>query len=237
MRRNREVGHRGAAARTRLLSFGMILGIGFLLLVSLVLSAALSALGAFLGRPRSPAGNSLAAGGQLRRQLRDRHRPLRDDLQAACRACTIDWRDVWIGAIVTSLLFSIGKLLIGLYLGKSGVASGFGAAGSLVVVLLWVYYSAQIFLLGAEFTKTYAYRHGSRIGRATPTTSDPRSATAAAATRARPRATMEDLVSMDRAKPPRRTCAGQRRPFAFASRPSASPPASLRRLDCSRGKC
>ena len=81
---------------------------------------------------------------------------------------TIGWKDVWIGAIVTSLLFSIGKLLIGLYLGKSSVASGFGAAGSLVIVLLWVYYSSQIFLLGAEFTKTYAYRHGSRVERAKP---------------------------------------------------------------------
>jgi hypothetical protein len=76
--------------------------------------------------------------------------------------CDIGWRDVWIGAAVTSLLFSIGKLLIGLYLGKSSVASSFGAAGSLVIVLLWVYYSAQIFLFGAEFTKTYSYRHGTR---------------------------------------------------------------------------
>jgi len=74
----------------------------------------------------------------------------------------IEWGDVWIGAAVTALLFSIGKLLIGLYLGKSSVASTYGAAGSLVVLLLWVYYSAQIFLLGAEFTKAYAGSHGSR---------------------------------------------------------------------------
>jgi len=75
---------------------------------------------------------------------------------------------------VTSLLFSVGKLLIGIYLGRSGVASGFGAAGSLVIVLLWVYYSAQIFLLGAEFTKTYAYRHGSRSAQPKPAAADKR---------------------------------------------------------------
>jgi membrane protein len=74
----------------------------------------------------------------------------------------IAWRDVWVGAAVTSLLFWIGKYLIGLYLGKSAVASPFGAAGTLVVVILWVYYSAQIFFLGAEFTRAYALRLGSR---------------------------------------------------------------------------
>ena len=76
----------------------------------------------------------------------------------------IGWRDVAIGAAVTALLFTAGKFLIGLYLGKSGVTSGFGAAGSVVVLLVWVYYSAQIFLLGAEFTVLYAYRHGSLRG-------------------------------------------------------------------------
>ena len=74
----------------------------------------------------------------------------------------IGWRDVWIGAAVTALLFAIGKSLIGLYLGRSSFASGFGAAGSLVVLLVWMYYSAQIFLLGAEFTWVYAHAHGSR---------------------------------------------------------------------------
>jgi len=73
----------------------------------------------------------------------------------------IEWHDVWIGAAVTSLLFTIGKFLIGLYIGKSGVASGFGAAGSIVVIFIWVYYSAQIFLLGAEFTWVYAKTLGS----------------------------------------------------------------------------
>jgi membrane protein len=77
----------------------------------------------------------------------------------------ITWHDVWVGAAVTALLFTIGKLLIGLYLGKSAIASGFGAASSVVVLLVWVYYSAQIFLIGAEFTWVYAHRFGSRQGR------------------------------------------------------------------------
>ncbi len=76
----------------------------------------------------------------------------------------IDWKDVWIGAAATSLLFTVGKFLIGVYIGRSGIASGFGAAASLVVVLVWVYYSAQIFLLGAEFTWAYAHKFGSRRG-------------------------------------------------------------------------
>jgi len=80
----------------------------------------------------------------------------------------VQWVDVWVGAVVTALLFSIGKHLIGLYIGKSSVASGFGAAGSLVVVLVWVYYSAQIFLLGAEFTWVYAHEFGSLKGRQRP---------------------------------------------------------------------
>ena len=74
----------------------------------------------------------------------------------------IAWRDVWVGAAVTALLFEIGKILIGLYLGKTSVASGFGAAGSLVVLLVWVYFSAQIFLLGAEFTWVYSHEYGSK---------------------------------------------------------------------------
>src|SRR5690242_1782684 len=146
--------------RGRVLSFGMVLGIGFLLLVSLVLSAALSALGHFwsgwfpgwevlLQVINFVVGFAVVSG-------------LFAMIYKFLPRCDIGWRDVWIGAAVTSLLFSVGKLLIGLYLGKSSVASSFGAAGSLVIVLLWVYYSAQIFLLGAEFTRTYSYRHGSR---------------------------------------------------------------------------
>ena len=80
----------------------------------------------------------------------------------------IAWRDVWVGAAVTSLLFEGGKVLIGLYLGKTGVASAFGAAGSLVVLLVWVYFSAQIFLLGAEFTWVYSHEYGSRAAASGP---------------------------------------------------------------------
>jgi membrane protein len=75
----------------------------------------------------------------------------------------IEWKDVWVGAIVTSILFTIGKQLIGIYLGYSSSTSVYGAAGSLIIILLWVYYSAQIFFLGAEFTKVYAQRHGSKV--------------------------------------------------------------------------
>jgi membrane protein len=75
----------------------------------------------------------------------------------------IAWRDVWIGALITAGLFTAGKEILGLYLGKSGVASSYDAAGSLIVLLLWVYYSAQIVFFGAEFTKAYANKFGSRV--------------------------------------------------------------------------
>lgn len=76
----------------------------------------------------------------------------------------VAWSDVWVGAAVTAALFTIGRVLIGLYIGKTGVASGFGAAGSVAVIFVWVYYSAQVFLVGAEFTWLYAQRVGSRRG-------------------------------------------------------------------------
>ena len=146
--------------RTRLLSFGMILGIAFLLMVSLVASAGLAALSKWWG----PA----FAGWQLLAHFLDI--AVSFGLMTLVFAMiykvmprvSIQWRDVWIGAAVTALLFAVGKTLIGLYLGRSSIASGFGAAGSLVVVMVWVYYSAQIFLLGAEFTRAYAHAHGSR---------------------------------------------------------------------------
>jgi membrane protein len=148
--------------RARVLSFGMIMGIGFLLMVSLVVSAALSA----LGRWWAPLFGAWEITLQIVNLL------VSFGLVTVIFAmiykimprAKVEWRDVWIGAAVTSVLFSIGKSLIGLYIGKSGITSGFGAAGSLAVVLIWVYYSAQIFLLGAEFTWVYAHSHGSRRG-------------------------------------------------------------------------
>jgi len=152
--------------RTRLLSLGMVLAIGFLLLTSLVLSAALAALGTWWG---GWFGNweallhiiNFAVSFAIITGLFAM-------IYKILPRVDIGWHDVWIGAAVTALLFSVGKLLIGLYIGKSGVASGFGAAGSFVVLLVWVYYSTQIFLLGAEFTWVYSHEHGSRAGATAP---------------------------------------------------------------------
>lgn len=152
--------------RSRLLSFGMILGIGFLLMVSLVSSAALAALGKWWA--------PLFTGWEVLAHLLNFF--VSFALVTAVFAMIykimprvrVDWQDVWTGAAVTALLFTIGKFLIGLYIGKSGVTSGFGAAGSLVVVLVWVYYSAQIFLMGAEFTWAYSHTFGSRKERPVP---------------------------------------------------------------------
>jgi membrane protein len=152
--------------RARVLSFGMMLGIAFLLMVSLVFSAVIAALGKWWGpyfgmsEVVLQATNLLLSFGLIT--------VLFALIYKILPRARVEWRDVWIGAAVTSLLFSIGKLLIGLYIGKSAVASGFGAAGSLVVLLIWVYYSAQIFLLGAEFTWIYAHHAGSRQGEARP---------------------------------------------------------------------
>jgi membrane protein len=150
--------------QTRMLSLGMILGFGFLLLVSLVMSAALAALGDWWG--------PLFGAWELILQTLNFIVSfvivtlIFAMIYKSLPHVSIDWRDVWIGATVTALLFTVGKLLIGFYLGRTSIASAFGAAGSLVVLLLWVYYSAQIFLLGAEFTWVYAHRHGSRAGQA-----------------------------------------------------------------------
>jgi membrane protein len=145
--------------RSRLLSFGMILGVGFLLVVSLALSAALAALGRWWAAWFGPwvlvlqAVNFIVSLGLLTVIFAMIYKIL--------PRVPVRWRDVWIGAAATALLLTVGKLAIGLYIGRSSVASGFGAAGSLVVILVWVYYSAQIFLLGAEFTWLYAHDLGS----------------------------------------------------------------------------
>jgi membrane protein len=149
--------------RTRLLSFGMILGLAFLLMVSLILSAALAALGKWWG----PAFGTLAHAVDLLVSF-GLVTMIFALIYRFIPRVHVAWHDVWLGAAVTSLLFAVGKFLIGLYLGKATVASAFGAAGSLVVVMVWMYYSAQIFLFGAEFTWVYAHRLGSRRGQTRP---------------------------------------------------------------------
>jgi len=152
--------------RARVLSFGLILAVGFLLIASLVVSAGLSALGKWWA--------PLFGGWEVLLQVVNfvvsfgLITVIFALIYKIMPRVHVDWHDVWIGAAVTALLFTIGKFLIGLYIGKSSVASGFGAAGSLVVILLWVYYSAQIFLLGAEFTWVYAHSYGSMKGQPVP---------------------------------------------------------------------
>jgi membrane protein len=146
--------------QTRLLSLGFVLGIGFLLLVSLVFDAGLTAVGSYLEAGFSGATvilrivNSLVsfAIAVLLFAMIFKLLP----------AVRITWHDVWAGSLVTGLLFTIGKLLIGYYLGKSNVASSYGAAASIITILLWIYYSSLILLFGAEFTKAYAESRGSR---------------------------------------------------------------------------
>lgn len=145
--------------RSRLLSFGLVLALGFLLLVSLVFSAALALLGQWWGTHFQDFGKVLEAFNFV--VSLTIATALFAVIYKVLPSVSIAWRDVWVGAFVTALLFALGKTLIGLYIGRSGVASGFGAASSFVVVLIWVYYSTQIFLLGAEFTGVYARERGS----------------------------------------------------------------------------
>jgi membrane protein len=148
--------------RARLLSFGMILGIGFILMVSLAFSAAVAALSRWWD-PLFDGWATVAYTINLALSL-VLSTAVFAMIYKSMPQVRIDWRDVWIGAVVTSLLFITGKFLIGVYLGRSAISSRFGAAGSLVVVLLWVYYSAQVFLFGAEFTWAYSHKFGSRKG-------------------------------------------------------------------------
>jgi membrane protein len=148
--------------RTRLLSFGLIISIGFLLLVSLVVSAGLAVFANWYG--------AMFPGWVFTMQIVDQVVSLVfvtilfAMMYRVLPSVRVAWQDVWHGAFATALLFTIGKFLIGMYMGKAGVASGFGAAGSIVALLVWVFYSAQIFLLGAEFTWLYAHSRGSRTG-------------------------------------------------------------------------
>jgi membrane protein len=151
-----------AFLQTRLYAFGLVLVLAFLMLVSLVLSAALAVVERY-------------AGG-LWRSSYDVFAVFSSAVSFAVVACLfaiiykvlpdvrLSWRDVWTGALFTAGLFALGKYLIGMYLGSGAVASSFGSAGSIVALLLWVYYSAQIFFLGAEFTRQYAQRFGSLRG-------------------------------------------------------------------------
>ena len=150
-----------AMVRQRFFSFGMVLGTGFLLLISLVLSTALAAVGEY--------GRQLLPGVEFLWTL------LNLLIAFAVTAglfalifklvpdAKIGWGDVWVGAVVTALLFSLGRFVLAQYLGRSTFGTTYGAAGSLIVVLLWIYYSAQILFFGAEFTQVYARTHGSRI--------------------------------------------------------------------------
>jgi membrane protein len=145
-----------AIVKSRFLSFAMVLGVAFLLLVSLVISAALAVVGRYLSGAL-PGGvtlwmvlNFLISFAVVTLLFSLIFKVVPD--------ASVRWRDVWRGGAFTALLFTIGKTLIGLYVGKAGVASPYGAAGSLVVLIVWVYYSAQILFLGAEFTRVYALR-------------------------------------------------------------------------------
>ena len=145
----------------RLLSFTMVVGIGFLLLASLVVSAVVSALGEYIGNRWPMADFWLSLINFVISFLVVTF--LFAMIFKFLPEIKIAWKDVWLGAAVTSALFSLGKFLIGLYLGRSEVGNTFGAAGSLAILLIWVYYSAQILFFGAEFTQVYANRYGSKI--------------------------------------------------------------------------
>jgi membrane protein len=145
--------------KERFWSFAMVVGIGFVLLVSLILSAWLAAVSTYVGNLLpAPAATLEALNVVISFVVITGSFALIFKLLPDVR---IAWRDVWLGAAVTSLFFTVGKFLIGLYLGKIAVASAYGAAGSLVIIVVWVYYSAQILLFGAEFTKVWTKRRGS----------------------------------------------------------------------------
>ena len=152
--------------RARTASLGLVVALGFLVIVSLAASAAITALSSSING-LLPFGSIVIEGlnvvvsfgliallfAAIYKVLPDRH---------------LEWSDVWYGSYVTAALFTLGKSLIGIYLGSSAMASSYGAASALIIVLLWIYYSSLIFLLGAEFTRAYSARHGSQSGAALP---------------------------------------------------------------------
>ncbi len=173
-----------ALLRARVLSFGLILALAFLLMVSLVLSTGVAAFGTW-------AGGYLPGWAVLLQVLNIAlsigiTTLLFGMIFKFMPTAPIAWHNVWIGAAVTAVLFEVGKFVIGLYLGKSGMNESYAAAGSLVVLLAWVYYAAQIFLLGAEFTKVYAHAHGSVAGAQAVAATEAAAAVAEAGTDAAP---------------------------------------------------
>jgi membrane protein len=151
----------------------MVLSIGFLLLVSLVLSTALAAVGKFFGGLLPIPSTGLAVFNFLISYIGVA--VLFGLIFRFVPEAKVRWQNIWLGALVTAMFFTIGKTLIGLYLGKSSVGSTYGAAGSVIVVIVWVYYSAQIFFFGAEFTHAYAEHQMSAISKA-PGAVNPRTA-------------------------------------------------------------
>jgi membrane protein len=147
--------------RDRFFSFSMVLGVAFLLLVSLVLSAGLAAVGAFFSH-RLPGGEvvwqivNFVVSFAMTTGLFAVLFKMVPDVQ-------VKWKYIWVGAAVTALLFTIGKFGLGLYIGRASTTSAYGAAGSLVALVLWVFYSSQVLFLGAEFTQVYAQHFGGRI--------------------------------------------------------------------------
>jgi membrane protein len=148
--------------RDRFLSFAMVIGTGFLLMVSLIVSAALTALQEWLGGMFPHLGITVVRIIQMVLSVAI-FTVMAGAIYKVLPDVKIAWRDVAIGALITAVLFTLGKFLIGLYLGQSGVASTYGAAGSLAVLFVWIYYSGLIFFLGAEFTQVYANRWGKRV--------------------------------------------------------------------------
>lgn len=152
--------------RARLLSFGMILGIGFLLMVSLIFSAGLSAMNKWWSPVFS--GWLMIAGIFNFLFSFVLTTVMFAMIYKIMPRVSIRWSEVWIGATLTAALFTMGKWLIGIYIGQSAITSGYGPAGALLALLIWIYYSAQIFLMGAEFTWAYSHSFGSRRNRDTP---------------------------------------------------------------------